>query len=68
MDFLFPKPTFNPGWLWCLGMLFPVIGIIQISSDAAHADRYTYLPEIGLALAATGKAKAAICSATGSGS
>ena len=33
-------------------MLVPVIGIIQISPDAAHADRYTYLPEIGLAIAA----------------
>jgi len=41
------------GWLWYLGMLFPVIGIIQISSDASHADRYTYLPEIGLAIAGT---------------
>jgi tetratricopeptide (TPR) repeat protein len=41
------------GWLWYLGMLFPVIGIIQISADAAHADRYTYLPEIGLAVAGT---------------
>jgi protein O-mannosyl-transferase len=32
-------------------MLIPVIGIVQISEDAAHADRYTYLPQIGLALA-----------------
>jgi tetratricopeptide (TPR) repeat protein len=32
-------------------MLVPVIGILQISPDAAHADRYTYLPEIGLAVA-----------------
>jgi hypothetical protein len=35
------------------GMLFPVIGIIQISADVAHADHYTYLPEIGLAIAVT---------------
>ena len=41
------------GWLWYLGMLVPVIGIVQISQDAAHADRYTYLPEIGLAIAGT---------------
>lgn len=47
------RPWLLMGWLWYLGMLFPVIGIIQISSDAAHADRYTYLPEIGLAIAAT---------------
>jgi len=45
-------PFLLMGWLWYVGMLFPVIGIIQISSDAAHADRYTYLPEIGLAMAA----------------
>ncbi len=46
-------PCLLTGWLWYLGMLFPVVGIIQISSDAAHADRYTYLPEIGLAIAGT---------------
>ena len=47
------KPFLLVGWLWYLGMLVPVIGIIQISSGAAHADRYTYLPEIGLAIAGT---------------
>ena len=46
-------PCLLMGWLWYLGMLFPVIGIIQISHDAAHADHYTYLPEIGLAIAGT---------------
>ena len=45
------RPWLLVGWLWYLGMLFPVIGLIQISPDAAHADRYTYLPEIGLVLA-----------------
>lgn len=45
------RPYLLIGWLWYLGMLFPVIGIIQISSDASHADRYTYLPEIGVAIA-----------------
>ena len=45
------QPWLLAGWLWYLGMLFPVIGLVQISSDAAHADRYTYLPEIGLAVA-----------------
>jgi len=39
------------GWLWFLGMLVPVIGIIQVGTQAL-ADRYTYLPQIGLALAA----------------
>jgi len=46
-------PWLLMGWLWYVGMLVPVIGIIQISPDAAHADRYTYLPEIGLAIAVT---------------
>jgi len=47
------RPYLLAGWLWYLGMLFPVIGIVQISADAAHADRYTYLPGIGLAMAVT---------------
>jgi tetratricopeptide (TPR) repeat protein len=38
------------GWLWYLGMMVPVIGLVQIS-HYAHADRYTYLPQIGLYLA-----------------
>jgi protein O-mannosyl-transferase len=46
-------PWLVAGWFWYLGMLFPVIGLIQISHAAAHADRYTYLPEIGLAIAGT---------------
>ena len=40
------------GWLWYVGMLIPVIGIVQISYYA-HADRYTYLPQIGLYLLLT---------------
>jgi Flp pilus assembly protein TadD len=35
------------GWLWYLGILIPVIGIVQVGSQAM-ADRYTYLPFIGL--------------------
>ena len=46
-------PYLLVGWLWYLAMLVPVIGVVQISADAAHADRYTYLPQIGLALAGT---------------
>ena len=41
------RPHLMVGWLWYLGMLVPVIGIIQVGSQA-HADRYTYLPHIGL--------------------
>ena len=46
------QPFLLMGWLWYLGMLVPAIGLIQISYYA-HADRYTYLPGIGLVLAAT---------------
>ena len=35
------------GWLWYLGTLVPVIGIVQVGSQAL-ADRYTYLPLIGV--------------------
>jgi Flp pilus assembly protein TadD len=42
-------PYFLVGWLWYLGMLVPVIGLVQVG-DQSHADRYTYLPQIGLYL------------------
>jgi tetratricopeptide (TPR) repeat protein len=45
-------PCLVVGWLWYLGMLIPVIGMVQISYYA-HADRYTYLPQIGLYLLLT---------------
>ena len=35
------------GWLWYLGMLVPVIGLVQVGGQAM-ADRYMYLPQIGL--------------------
>jgi len=35
------------GWLWYLGTLIPVIGLVQVG-DQAMADRYTYLPSIGI--------------------
>jgi protein O-mannosyl-transferase len=35
------------GWLWFLGTLVPVIGIVQVG-DAAMADRYAYFPLIGI--------------------
>jgi protein O-mannosyl-transferase len=44
------SPYFLMGWLWYLGMLAPVIGLIRIGSQA-RADRYTYLPQIGLYIA-----------------
>ena len=45
-------PCLVVGWLWYVGMMIPVIGMVQISFYA-HADRYTYLPQIGLYLLLT---------------
>jgi len=42
-------PYIIVGWLWYLVMLVPVIGVVQINLQG-HADRYTYLPQIGLYL------------------
>jgi protein O-mannosyl-transferase len=41
------RPYIVTGWFWYLGMLVPVIGLVQVG-EQAHADRYTYLPQIGL--------------------
>jgi tetratricopeptide (TPR) repeat protein len=38
------------GWLWYLGTLVPVIGIVQVGGQAM-ADRYTYIPSIGITVA-----------------
>jgi tetratricopeptide (TPR) repeat protein len=40
------------GWLWFLGTLVPVIGLVQVGA-AALADRYTYIPSIGVFIAVT---------------
>lgn len=42
-------PYLATGWLWYLVMLLPVADIVQISLNA-RADRYTYLPQIGLVI------------------
>jgi tetratricopeptide (TPR) repeat protein len=39
------------GWFWYVVMLLPVIGVIQVG-EQGHADRYTYLPQVGLFLLA----------------
>jgi len=44
------QPHLLVGWLWFLGMLVPVIGLIQVG-DQAWADRYAYLPLVGLFVA-----------------
>jgi tetratricopeptide (TPR) repeat protein len=46
------RPYLLSGWLWYLLMLVPVIGLIQVGAQA-RADRYTYLPQIGLYLMVT---------------
>jgi len=43
-------PFLFSGWFWFLGMLVPVIGLVQVG-NTAHADRYTYLPQVGLFIA-----------------
>ncbi len=44
------RPWLLVGWLWFLGMLFPVLGLVQVGSQSM-ADRYTYLPAIGFFIA-----------------
>ncbi len=44
------NPFLLTGWLWFLGTLVPVIGLVKVG-DAAMADRYTYIPSIGLFIA-----------------
>ena len=41
------QPWFIVGWLWFLGTLVPVIGLVQVGVQA-WADRYTYIPLIDL--------------------
>jgi tetratricopeptide (TPR) repeat protein len=41
------RPYLGMGWLWYLGTLVPVIGLVQVGLQAM-ADRYTYVPLIGL--------------------
>ncbi|MGO8763563.1 MAG: tetratricopeptide repeat protein [Limisphaerales bacterium] len=41
------RPFLMTGWLWFLGTLVPVIGLVQVG-DQAMADRYTYIPSLGV--------------------
>lgn len=43
-------PRVASGWLWYVVALLPVIGLVQVGGQA-HADRYTYLPQLGLFVA-----------------
>lgn len=44
------RPYLLIGWLWFLGTLVPVIGIVQVGAQSM-ADRYTYIPSVGLFIA-----------------
>jgi tetratricopeptide (TPR) repeat protein len=44
------RPWLTVGWLWYLGTLIPVIGLIHVGTQA-YADRYTYLPALGIGIA-----------------
>jgi hypothetical protein len=44
------RPALLVGWLWYLGTLVPVIGVVQVGWQAL-ADRYTYLPLVGVFIA-----------------
>ena len=41
-------PWLAVGWFWYLGMLAPVIGLVQVGVVPAMADRYSYVPLVGL--------------------
>ena len=45
------RPFLLTGWCWYLGTLVPVIGLVQVAAQAM-ADRYTYLPLVGISIAA----------------
>lgn len=44
------RPWWPVGWLWFLGTLVPMIGFVQVGMQS-HADRYAYVPLIGLQIA-----------------
>jgi len=52
----FGRPYLTVGWLWFLGTLVPVIGLVQVGSQS-RADRYTYLPLVGIFLLAAWEAR-----------
>jgi tetratricopeptide (TPR) repeat protein len=43
------RPYLTVGWFWYLIMLAPVIGLVQVGAQA-RADRYTYMPTVGISL------------------
>jgi Flp pilus assembly protein TadD len=59
-------PFLIVGWLWYLGTLVPVIGLVQVGSQSM-ADRYTYIPLMGLYIAVAWGAKSLLEKHPGSG-
>ena len=43
------RPYLIVGWLWYVGTLIPVIGLVQVGMQA-RADRYMYIPQVGLCI------------------
>ena len=55
------QPCLLMGWLWFLGTLMPVIGLVQVGMQSL-ADRYTYLPSLGvLVLVVWGACELTLC-------
>jgi tetratricopeptide (TPR) repeat protein len=52
-------PALLAGWCWFLGVLVPTLGLVQVGAQAM-ADRYTYLPAMGLSVAAAWGLAAAV--------
>jgi len=52
------RPWLGVGWLWFLGIMVPMIGLVQVGSQQM-ADRYAYLPSIGIFVAVIWTARAA---------
>jgi tetratricopeptide (TPR) repeat protein len=45
------RPYLLVGWLWYVGTLLPVSGLVEVRGGHAMADRYTYIPLVGIFLA-----------------
>ena len=67
------RPWLIVGWLWFLGVLVPMIGVVQVGGQA-RADRFMYVPLVGLAISVawgvaefrgTGRRRRALLAATG---
>jgi len=58
------RPYLAVGWFWYLITVLPVIGIIQVGAQA-RADRYTYIPMIGLSLMFAGAWRMCGCGGPG---